>query len=174
MADGCTKFGREGAGTFQCPRPLCIGRNLTYPVPWHLSMPWVGPWLRRCRPTFAVCHPSVPWGLSRARPAALKGATGRKGKIPTYVKRSRALKSARSFSPKFRAAVCHPARAAGVLDAAFGGLPHPEPPRQPSLACKTQQKICNSVTNATFSIFNRAIFYSGPTIFYNIFPILLA
>ena len=28
------------------------------------------------------------------------------GKIPTYVKRSRALKSARSFSPKFRAAVC--------------------------------------------------------------------
>ena len=25
------------------------------------------------------------------------------GKIPTYVKRSRALKSARSFSPKFRA-----------------------------------------------------------------------
>ena len=29
-----------------------------------------------------------------------------KGKIPTYVKRSRALKSARSFSPKFRAAVC--------------------------------------------------------------------
>ena len=170
MADGCTKFGREGAGTFQCPRPLCIGRNLTYPVPWHLSMPWVGPWLRRCRPTFAVCLPSVPWGLSRARPAALKGATGRKGKIPTYVKRSRALKSARSFSPKFRAAVCHPARAAGVLDAAFGGLPHPEPPQQPSLACKTQQKICNSVTNATFSIFNRAIFYSGPTIFYNIFP----
>ena len=170
MADGCTKLGREGAGTFQCPRPLCIGRNLTYPVPWHLSMPWVGPWLRRCRPTFAVCLPSVPWGLSRARPAALKGATGRKGKIPTYVKRSRALKSARSFSPKFRAAVCHPARAAGVLDAAFGGLPHPEPPRQPSLACKTQQKICNSVTNATFSIFNRAIFYSGPTIFYNIFP----
>ena len=106
MADGCTKFGREGAGTFQCPRPLCIGRNLTYPVPWHLSMPWVGPWLRRCHPTFAVCLPSVPWGLSRARPAALKGATGRKGKIPTYVKRSRALKSARSFSPKFRAAVC--------------------------------------------------------------------
>jgi len=170
MADGCTKLGREGAGTFQCPRPLCIGRNLTYPVPWHLSMPWVGPWLRRCRPTFAVCLPSVPWGLSRARPAALKGATGRKGKIPTYVKRSRALKSARSFSPKFRAAVCHPARAAGVLDAAFGGLPHPKPPQQPSLACKTQQKICNSVTNATFSIFNRAIFYSGPTIFYNIFP----
>ena len=107
MADGCTKLGREGAGTFQCPRPLCIGRNLTYPVPWHLSMPWVGPWLRRCRPTFAVCLPSVPWGLSRARPAALKGSTGRKGKIPTYVKRSRALKSARSFSPKFRAAVCH-------------------------------------------------------------------
>jgi hypothetical protein len=35
------------------------------------------------------------------------------------------------------------------------------------MACKTQQKIC---TNATFSIFNRAIFYSGPTIFYNIFP----
>ena len=93
-----------------------------------------------------------------------------KGKISTYVKRSRALKSARSFSPKFRAAVCHPARAAGVLDAAFGGLPHPKPPQQPSLACKTQQKICNSVTNATFSIFNRAIFYSGPTIFYNIFP----
>ena len=29
------------------------------------------------------------------------------------------------------------------------------------------QKICNSVTNATF---NRAIFYSGPIIFYNIFP----
>ena len=25
------KFGREGAGTFQCPRPLYIGRNLTYP-----------------------------------------------------------------------------------------------------------------------------------------------
>ena len=68
------------------------------------------------------------------------------------------------------AAVCHPARAAGVLDAAFGGLPHPKPPQQPSLACKTRQKICNSVTNATFSIFNRAIFYSGPTIFYNIFP----
>ena len=45
-------------------------------------------------------------GPSRARPAALKGATGRIGKIPTYVKRSRALKSARSFSPKFRAAVC--------------------------------------------------------------------
>ena len=42
-------------------------------------------------------------GPSRARPAALKGATGRIGKIPTYVKRSRALKSARSFSPKFRA-----------------------------------------------------------------------
>ena len=38
-----TKFGREGAGTFQCPRPLCIGRNLTYPVPWHLSMPRAGP-----------------------------------------------------------------------------------------------------------------------------------
>ena len=30
-ADGRTKFGREGAGTFQCPRPLYIGRNLTYP-----------------------------------------------------------------------------------------------------------------------------------------------
>ena len=43
MADGCTKFGREGAGTFQCPRPLYIGRNLTYPVPWHLSMPRAGP-----------------------------------------------------------------------------------------------------------------------------------
>ena len=42
-------------------------------------------------------------GPSRARPAALKGATGRIGKIPTYVKRSRASKSARSFSPKFRA-----------------------------------------------------------------------
>ena len=38
-----TKFGREGAGTFQCPRPLYIGRNLTYPVPWHLSMPRAGP-----------------------------------------------------------------------------------------------------------------------------------
>ena len=45
----------------------------------------------------------VTWGPSRARPEALKGATGRIGKIPTYVKRSRALKSARSFSPKFRA-----------------------------------------------------------------------
>ena len=42
-ADGRTKFGREGAGTFQCPRPLYIGRNLTYPVPWHLSMPRAGP-----------------------------------------------------------------------------------------------------------------------------------
>ena len=31
MADGCTKFGREGAGTFQCPRPFYIGRNLTFP-----------------------------------------------------------------------------------------------------------------------------------------------
>ena len=41
--------------------------------------------------------------------------------------------------------------------------------QQPSLACKTQQKICNSVTNATFSIFY-PIFYSGPTIFSNIFP----
>ena len=103
MADGCTKFGREGAGTFQCPRPLCIGRNLTYPVPWHLSMPWVGPWLRRCRPTFCCMPSERAVGPSRARPAALKGATGRIGKIPTYVKRSRALKSARSFSPKFRA-----------------------------------------------------------------------
>ena len=31
MADGCTKFGREGAGTFQCPRPFYVGRNLTFP-----------------------------------------------------------------------------------------------------------------------------------------------
>ena len=31
MADGCTKLGREGAGTFQCPRPFYIGRNLTFP-----------------------------------------------------------------------------------------------------------------------------------------------
>ena len=38
-----TKFGREGAGTFQCPRPLYIGRNLTYPFLWHLSMPRDGP-----------------------------------------------------------------------------------------------------------------------------------
>ena len=45
----------------------------------------------------------VSWGLPGPDPAALKGATGRIGKIPTYVKRSRALKSARSFSPKFRA-----------------------------------------------------------------------
>ena len=52
-ADGRTKFGREGAGTFQCPRPLYIGRNLTYPVPWHLSMPRVGPCLAppACRTT---------------------------------------------------------------------------------------------------------------------------
>ena len=52
-ADGRTKFGREGAGTFQCPRPLYIGRNLTFPVPWHLSMPRVGPCLAppACRAT---------------------------------------------------------------------------------------------------------------------------
>ena len=52
-ADGRTKFGREGAGTFQCPRPLYIGRNLTFPVPWHLSMPRVGPCLAppACRTT---------------------------------------------------------------------------------------------------------------------------
>ena len=31
MADGCTKLGREGAGTFQCPRPFYVGRNLTFP-----------------------------------------------------------------------------------------------------------------------------------------------
>ena len=31
MADGCTKLGREGAGTFQCPRPFYIGRSLTFP-----------------------------------------------------------------------------------------------------------------------------------------------
>ena len=31
LVTSSTKFGREGAGTFQCPRPLYIGRNLTYP-----------------------------------------------------------------------------------------------------------------------------------------------
>ena len=64
-ADGRTKFGREGAGTFQCPRPLYIGRNLTFPVPWHLSMPRVGPCLAApaCRATacaylrLACVHP---------------------------------------------------------------------------------------------------------------------
>ena len=48
-----------------------------------------------------------------------------------------------------------------VLDAAFGGprrRPHPKPAAK--LACKTLQKIDNIVTNATYSIFYRAVFYS--------------
>ena len=39
-----TKFGREGAGTFQCPRPLYIGRNLTYPSRGTFQCRGVGPW----------------------------------------------------------------------------------------------------------------------------------
>ena len=51
--------------------------------------------------------------------------------------------------------------------------PHPKPAAK--LACKTLQKIDNIVTNATYSIFYRAVFYSlsrGLNIFqvYNIFP----
>ena len=60
-----------------------MGRALVAPLP----------------PNFCCMPSERAVGPSRARPAALKGATGRKGKIPTYVKRSRALKSARSFSP---------------------------------------------------------------------------
>ena len=58
LVTSSTKFGREGAGTFQCPRPLYIGRNLTYPVRRHLSMPQVGPC--KSSTTRPACRPVAP------------------------------------------------------------------------------------------------------------------
>ena len=62
LVTSSTKFGREGAGTFQCPRPLYIGRNLTYPVRRHLSMPQVGP----------VKAPQHDPRAARSRPSPLR------------------------------------------------------------------------------------------------------
>ena len=112
------KFGREGAGTFRCPRPLYIGRNLTYPS----------------RGTFQ-CRGVGPWKAPRHEPASRARVSSSHGSIFTLL-RSFGSENFRELGPSARV------RILGLRNHGFFTSPCRMPPRSIFSSC-TAGHVCS-------------------------------